>query len=159
LLLRQRGQQRQTQGYALFGEIARDYPGTPEARQALLARRTVEMQRRQLRAMDPVLKIEVPALLVTLRALADQFPNDPETMPVLNQLATAYADMDQYQSAVQVLEHMAARFPGNPAEVWWQLGELYERRLRDPEKAREAYARVPQQSPRYRDAQQRLNRR
>jgi len=159
LLQRARGQQRQLDAHALLGEVVRDYPGTPSAKQALLARRQIEMQRRQLRAVDPVLKIEVPALLVTLRALADQFPTDPETMPALNQLAAAYADMDQYQAAVEVLEHMAARFPGNPAEVWWQLGELYERRLRNPEKAREAYGRVPQASPRYREAQQRLSRR
>lgn len=159
LLQRARGQQRQLDAHALLGEVVRDYPGTPSAKQALLARRQIEMQRRQLRAVDPVLKIEVPALLVTLRALADQFPTDPETMPSLNQLAAAYADMDQYQAAVEVLEHMAARFPGNPAEVWWQLGELYERRLRNPEKARDAYGRVPPESPRYREAQQRLSRR
>ncbi len=159
LLQRARGQQRQLEAHALLGEVVRDYPGTPSAKQALLARRQIEMQRRQLRAVDPVLKIEVPALLLTLRALADQFPTDPETMPAMNQLASAYADMNQYQAAVEVLEYMAARFPGNPAEVWWQLGELYERRLRNPEKAREAYGRVPQESPRYREAQQRLSRR
>ncbi|MCC7033438.1 MAG: protein kinase [Acidobacteria bacterium] len=159
LLQRARGQQRQVEAHALLGEVVRDYPGTPPAKQALLARRQIELQRRQLRALDPVLKIEVPALLVTLRALADQFPTDPETMPAMNQLAAAYVDMDQYQAAAEVLEHMAARFPGNPAEVWWQLGELYERRLRNPEKAREAYARVPPESPRYREAQQRLTRR
>jgi TolA-binding protein len=159
LLLRARGQQRQSEAYALFGEVARDFPGSPQAKQALLTRRQAEMQRRQLRAMDPVLNVEVPALLVTLRALADQFPKDPETMPAMNQLATAYSDMDRHQAAADVWEQMAARFPGNPAEVWWQLGELYDRRLRNPEKAREAYARVPPGSPRYKEAQQRLNRR
>ena len=159
LLLRARGQQRQAEAYALFGEVARDVPGSPQAKQALLARRQAEMQRRQLRAMDPVLQVEVPALLVTLRALADQFPSDPETMPAMNQLATAYIEMDRFQAAADVWEQMAARFPGNPAEVWWQLGDLYERRLRNPEKAREAYGKVPPASPRYREAQQRLNRR
>jgi TolA-binding protein len=159
LLMRERGQQRQAEAYALFGEIAGEHPRTPQAKLALLARRQVEMQRRQLRARDPVLNIEVPALLVTLRTLADQFPNDPDTMPAMNQLAAAYSEMDRYQAAADVWEQMAARFPGNPAEVWWQLGELYERRLRNPERAREAYARVPPKSPRYREAQQRLNRR
>jgi hypothetical protein len=42
--------------------------------------------------------------------------------------------------------------------VWFRLGELYERRLRNPDKARQAYERVPADSPRYRDAQQRLKR-
>jgi hypothetical protein len=54
---------------------------------------------------------------------------------------------------------MAAQFPGNPVEVWFRLGELYERRLRNAEKARAAYEKVPPDSPRYKDAQQRLKRR
>ncbi|MCC7240460.1 MAG: protein kinase [Acidobacteria bacterium] len=159
LLLRDRNQQRQSESYALFGEIARDFPSTPEAKQALQARRQVETQRRQLRAMDPVLNVEVPAVLVTLRAIADQFPGDPETMLALNQLASGYEDMNSYEAAAQVWEHMARQFQGNPVEVWFRLGELYERRLRDPAKARDAYAKVPPESPRYREAQQRMNRR
>jgi tetratricopeptide (TPR) repeat protein len=159
LLQASRGQPRQAEGYALFGEVAREFPGTTEARAALQAKRQVEMQRRQLRATDPVLNIEVPALLVTLRMMADQFPGEANTMVALNQLATGYEDLDQYQAAADVWEHMAVQFPGNPMEVWYRLGELYERRLRNPEKAREAYAKVPAESPRYKEAQQRLKRR
>jgi TolA-binding protein len=159
LLQAARAQPRQAEGYALFGEVAREFPGTPEARAALQARRQVETQRRQLRATDPVLNVEVPALLVTLRMIADQFPGEANTMVALNQLAAGYEDLDQYQAAADVWEHMAAQFPGNPMEVWFRLGELYERRLRNPEKAREAYGKVPAESPRYREAQQRLRRR
>ena len=43
-------------------------------------------------------------------------------------------------------------------EVWFRLGEIYERRLNDPAKAREAYAKVPQASSRYAEAQRRLTR-
>jgi TolA-binding protein len=82
-----------------------------------------------------------------------------QTMVALNQLASAYQDMDQYEVAAEVWEHLAAQYPGNPVEVWFRLGELYERRLRNPEKARAAYEKVPPDSPRYRDAQQRLKRR
>jgi len=159
LMQRSKAQARQTEAYALFGAIARDYPGTPQAKQALLAKRLVEQQRRQLRATDPVLNIEVPALLVTLRTLADQFPGDPEALLALNQLAAAYDDMDRYQAEADVLERLAAQFPGNPVDVWFKLGELYERRLKLADRARAAYAKVPADSPRYRDAQQRLNRR
>ena len=80
-------------------------------------------------------------------------------MVALNQLAAAYEDMDRYQAAADVLERLAAQFPGNPVEVWFRLGELYDRRLKNTDKAREAYAKVPANSPRYREAQQRLNRR
>jgi serine/threonine protein kinase/tetratricopeptide (TPR) repeat protein len=158
LLLQSRAQPRQNEGYALMGEVARDFPRTPEARAALQARRQVESQRRQLRAMDPVLNIEVPALLVTLRMMADQFPGEPATMVALHQLAAGYEDLDQYQAAADALEQLTAQFQGNPMEVWFRLGELYERRLRNPDKARQAYERVPADSPRYRDAQQRLKR-
>jgi serine/threonine protein kinase/tetratricopeptide (TPR) repeat protein len=158
LLLQSRAQPRQNEGYALMGEVARDFPRTPEARAALQARRQVESQRRQLRAMDPVLNIEVPALLVTLRMMADQFPGEPATMVALHQLAAGYEDLDQYQAAADALEQLTAQFQGNPMEVWFRLGELYERRLRNPDKARQAYERVAADSPRYRDAQQRLKR-
>ena len=36
--------------------------------------------------------------------------------------------------------------------------EIYERRLNDPAKAKEAYAKVPAGSPRYNDARKKLNR-
>jgi tetratricopeptide (TPR) repeat protein len=159
LLQQSRAQPRQNEGYALYGEVVRDFPRTPEARAALQARRQIETQRRQLRAMDPVLNVEVPALLVTLRTIADQFPGEPATMVALNQLASGYDDLDQFQAAADALEQMAAQFPGNQMEVWFRLGELYDRRLRNQEKARQAYERVPPDSPRYKEAQQRLKRR
>lgn len=158
LLQQSRNQSRQAEGYALYGEVVRDFPRTPEARAALQARRQVETDRRQLRARDPVLEVEVPALLVTLRAIADQFPGEPATMVALNQLALGYEDLDRYQAAAEVLEHLGSQFTGNPMEVWFRLGDLYERRLRNPEKAREAYGKVPAESPRYKEAQQRLKR-
>ena len=159
LLQNAKAQPRQTEGYQLLGEIARDFPGTPESRSALQAKRQIEAQRKQLKGVDPVLQVEVPALLVTLRMISDQFPGEAQTMIALNQLALGYEDMNQYQAAAEVWEHMAAQFPGNPAEVWFRLGELYERRLRNAEKARAAYEKVPPDSPRYKDAQQRLKRR
>jgi tetratricopeptide (TPR) repeat protein len=159
LLQQSRAQPRQNEGYALYGEVVRDFPRTPEARAALQARRQIETQRRQLRAMDPVLNVEVPAVLVTLRTIADQFPGEPATMVALNQLASGYEDLDQFQAAADALEQLAAQFPGNQMEVWFRLGDLYDRRLRDQEKARQAYERVPPDSPRYKEAQQRLKRR
>ena len=159
LLQQTRNQVRQNEGYALYGEVARDFPRTPEARAALQARRQFESDRRQLRAIDPVLNVEVPALFVTLRMIADQFPGEAATMVALNQLALGYEDIDQFQAAVETLEHLAAQYPENPMEVWFRLGDLYERRLRNADKARAAYEKVPATSPRYREAQQRLKRR
>jgi len=78
-------------------------------------------------------------------------------MAARNRLALMLVDLDQYADAARVLEDLAAR-GDNPAEVWFRLGDIYERRLKEPAKAREAYAKVPQGSPRYADAQRRLNR-
>jgi hypothetical protein len=43
-----------------------------------------------------------------------------------------------------------------PIEVGVHAGELYERRVKDADKAREAYAKVPERSPRYKEAQRKL---
>jgi predicted Zn-dependent protease len=66
--------------------------------------------------------------------------------------------MNRHAEAAQVLEELGAR-DGNPMDVWFRLGELYERRLNEPVKAREAYAKVPPGSARYAEAQRRLKRR
>lgn len=60
-----------------------------------------------------------------------------------------------------MLEELGARAGAgnNPGEVFFRLGELYERRLRDPVRAKDAYAKVPPNSPRYNEAQRRLKRR
>ncbi len=47
-----------------------------------------------------------------MRTIIEQFPDTPQSM------------------AAQVLEDLGARFPDNPVDVWFRLGELYERRLK-----------------------------
>ena len=106
--------------------------------------------------MDPVLGIEVPRALPTLRALTEQFPSSPLAMIALNRLAEMYADIDDYARAAQTYADLATNFPGNPNDAWFRAGEIYERRLKDMEKARGAYANVPEGTARYKDAQRKL---
>jgi len=40
-------------------------------------------------------------------------------------------------------------------DAWWKAAELYEKRMKDLPRAREAYARVPESSSHYKDAQKR----
>ena len=40
--------------------------------------------------------------------------------------------------------------------AWWRAGEIYDRRLRNPEAAKNAYAKVPTSSRNYKEAQKRL---
>jgi len=116
-----------------------------------------ENGRPDLRGWDPVRKADVPATIVTLRTIIEQFPDAAEAMAARNRLAMMFTQMDRHADAAAVLEDMGAR-GGNPMDVWFRLGEIYERRLNNPEKAQEAYAKVPAGSPRYNDAQRKLKR-
>jgi TolA-binding protein len=158
MLGRTRQPRAQAQSRELLGEVAREFPGTPQAMAALNVKLKIETDRKDLKEIDPVLKIEVPAVMVTLRMMIEQFPEGPQSMAARNRLAVMLSGMNRHLAAAQVLEDLAARFPGNPTEVWFRLGEIYERRLNDPVKAKEAYAKVPQASPRFAEAQRRLAR-
>ncbi len=143
----------------LLNEVVREFPGTPQAAQALQTKLRLETDRKDFREIDPVLKVEVSSVMVTLRTYISQFPDGPQSMVARNRLAMMLSQMDRHAEAVQMLEDLVARFPDNPMDAWFRIGEIYERRLRDPVKAKAAYARVPAGSPRYSDAQQRLKRR
>jgi serine/threonine protein kinase/TolA-binding protein len=143
----------------LLNDVARDFPGTPQAALALQTKLRVETERKDFREVDPVFKVEVPSVMVTLRTFIEQFPDGPQSMVARNRLAMMMSQMNRHADAARVLEDLGTRFPDNPMDVWFRLGEIYERRLKDPVKAREAYAKVPAGSARYADAQQRLKRR
>jgi serine/threonine protein kinase/TolA-binding protein len=157
ILGRQRQAKPQALSLQLLNEIVRDYPGTAQAQLALQSKLRVENDRKDLRAIDPVSREEVPAIVVTMRTIIEQFPDAPQTLAVRNRLAMTLSQMNRHQDAAQVLEELGAR-GGNPMDVWFRLGEIYERRLNDQVKAKEAYAKVPSDSPRYQDAQRKLTR-
>jgi len=128
---------------------------TPEA---LQMRSRIEGDRRAPRVRDAARGVDVPPLVFTLRTQIAQFPDVPQTMLALNRLATIYVDLNQHAAAASTLETLVERFPANPHEAAFRLGELYERRLNDREKARAAYAKVAETSQRYGEAQRRLKR-
>ena len=159
ILGRQRQPKAQALSLQLLNEVARDYPGSPQAQVALQRKLSIERDRKDLRAIDPVTKQEGPAIVATLRTIIEQFPDAPQTFMFRNQLALTLVQMNRHQEAVDVLEELAAKGGQSvPADLWWRVGEIYERRLNDPAKAKEAYAKVPPGSPRYNDAQRKVNR-
>ena len=158
LMARNRQAKIQLQAREVANDIVRDFPRSPQAWQALQLKMKIEADRRELRDIDPTTRVQVPAAIVTLRTMIDQFPKDPRTMTAYNRLSQQLQSMDQHAEAAKVLETLTANFEGNPLDAWFRLGEIYERRLNDPIKAREAFAKVPSDSPRYGDAQRRLNR-
>jgi TolA-binding protein len=141
----------------ILGEIVTSYPGTPHAQTALQMKLRIEQNRRQ-RERDPVLGIDVPPVLPTLRTMTEQFPTAATTMPALNRLADLYIDLEQYERAAQAYVDLGTNFPNNPNDAWFRAGEIYERRLKNMDRARDAYSKVPATSSRYRDAQKKLTR-
>jgi TolA-binding protein len=139
----------------LFGEVAEQYPQSPLAPQALAEKAAIE-DRLRLREVDQEVGTSVPASLVTLRALVQKYPASPLAEKAWWTLAGLYEDAKRYDLAARACESLAASFPATAYDAWFRAGELYEKRVKDQEKARAAYARVPAASPRYKDAQKRI---
>jgi TolA-binding protein len=142
----------------LLANVYRTYPKTSQALQALQLRLRIDSERRP-RELDPVLGIQVPAAVPTLRTLTEQFPTTSAAQSAFLRLADAYEDLQQYERAAQALTDLATNFPANAGEAWFRAGEIYERRLKNAERARDAFAKVPEGSSKYRDAQRKLGRR
>lgn len=149
---------RETATRDLLANVYRTYPKTSQALQALQMRVRIDSERRP-RELDPVLGIQVPAAVPTLRTLTEQFPTAPASQSAFGRLADAYEDLQQFERAAQALSDLATNFPASAGEAWFRAGEIYERRLKNAERAREAFAKVPEGSAKYRDAQRKLGRR
>lgn len=154
LTLKSRLPNKETSARELLGEIATSHPRTEHAFTALRLKLTLEQGR--ARERDAVLGIDVPRALPTLRTFTEQFPSSPHAMAEWSRLATMYADLDQHALAASAYTNLATLFPRNPYDAWFRAGEIYERRLKDMVKAREAYARVSETSTRYKDAQRKM---
>ena len=159
ILGRQRQPKAQALSLQLLNDVVRDYPGSPQSQIALQTKLRIETERRELRAIDPVTKQDGPAVIVTLRTIIEQFPDSPQALIARNRLALTFTQLNRHKEAADTLEELAAKSGETvPGDLWFRLGEIYERRLDDPAKARESYAKVPPGSPRYNDAQKKLNR-
>ena len=88
--------------------------------------------------------------------LFGQVPTHPLAEKAYWSLADMYEEANRFQQAADSCAALAAAFPATKYDAWFRAGELYERRLKDKDKARAAYAQVPPSSPRYKDAQKRI---
>ena len=140
---------------ALISELATEYPTSPQAPRALLRKAALE-ERTRVRVADAQLQGQVPAQLVTYRTFLERYPDADGAAEALAELAELYEDLRQYELAAQSLDTLAQRFPANTIDAAWRAGQLFEQRVKNLDAARAAYARVPESSSRYRDAQRRL---
>jgi len=155
LVLRGKRPDREAAARTLYGELAEQFPKSPRAPMALSRKADLE-DRAKLRAVDPELQTSVPASLATYRALVRAHPSSAQAENAYDKLSERYEDVRQFALAAEALEELATRFPLNRREAAWRAGELYEDKVKDPARARGAYALVAPTSPRYRDAQKKL---
>ncbi|MCL4849323.1 MAG: protein kinase [Acidobacteria bacterium] len=148
---------RELDARAVLGEVATADPGGAWTVRALEAKAAIE-ERRKLREQDALLGVEVPAALVTYRELAHRAAGTPNALVAYRKLADLYEELRRYDLAASALTALATQSTSGADEIWFRLGELYDRRLKDPANARDAYLQVPNSSRRYRDAQQRAER-
>jgi serine/threonine protein kinase/tetratricopeptide (TPR) repeat protein len=142
---------------ALYTDVVTTYPASAWAPRALSKRAVLE-ERMKVRVADPELGPSTPAALVSYRTLARDYSSAQGVEQALDKLAEGYEDARRYDLAARALEDLAAQFPQNTRDAAWRAAELYAKRVKDAEKARTNYARVPQQSKNYRDAQKKLSR-
>ena len=157
LVLRSKREDRDAMALSLLTDVVAQHPKSPWAPRALARKAAIEERLKQ-RVVDPRLGTSVPAALVSYRTLVDDYPAAEGQENALDKLSIMYEDLKRYDLAADALQVLAMRIPRNDKDAAWRAGEIFEKKLKDPEKGRELYALVPQTSPHYRDAQRKLQR-
>jgi serine/threonine protein kinase/TolA-binding protein len=145
--------QREQVARQTYGQVADQYPKSDWAPRALILRAEIEERMRE-RVMDQTVGANVPLAFPTYRALAERYPVMSEN--ALWKMSEILEDLNRYPLQAQALDDLTTRFPETKHDAAWKLGEVRERRLKDRVGAAEAYSRVPSTSPRYRDAQRKV---
>ncbi len=155
LTLQSKRKDRNEAARSTLTDLVNQYPDSQWAPRALTTKAGIE-EREKIKENDAALGGPVPAALISIRALVERYPNAEGVEASLWKLADMYDDLKRYDLEAKSLEDLGARFPQTRYDVWWRTGELYEKRIKDRDKAREAFAKIPSTSPRYKDAQKRL---
>ena len=130
------------------------YPNSLWAPRALLMRAEIETREGGFQR-DETAGGSVPVAAVTYRRICERYAASDSAPTAMQRLAAIYVDSKRFDSAAAVLEQLAARDTDGRFDAWFAVAEIYDRRLKDPQRARAAYARVPPSSPHYADAQKR----
>jgi len=152
LVLRSRQPQREAAARQLFTRVAEEYSKSDWAPRALLARAQIEERTRD-RVLDPSMG-SVPIALQTYRAIAERYPAQSED--ALWKMSEILEDLDRYPLQAQALTELVTRFSQTKYDAYWKLGEVRERRLQDKPGALDAYSKVPSSSPKYRNAEKKV---
>ena len=155
LTLRSKQENRESAAVLLLNDVILQHPKSPWAPRALLRRAGIEERLRQ-RVVDAKLGTSVPAALVSYRMLVENYPTADGQDIALDRLAAMYEDLKRYELMAQSLETFVERVPQNGKNAAWRAAEIYEKKVKDSSRARELYAKVPETSENYKDAQKKL---
>ncbi len=139
-----------------LGDILDRYPSSVRALRALQMKMSLE-DRMKLKEADTELRGTAPSSLITLRKAARDSGTAPVAEFALWRLGQEYRDRRLYDLAAQTFADLGTRFPETRYDAWFSAAELYEKQLKDTARAREAYAKVPQASPKYEAAQKKVS--
>jgi TolA-binding protein len=128
------------------------YPNSVWAPRALLIRAELETKAGAFER-DEERGGSLPAAAVTYRRITQRYPASECVPTAMQRLASLYVETKRFASAAAVLEQLGARDRDGQYGAWFAAAEIYEKRLKDREKARAAYGRVPPSSPHYAEAQ------
>jgi tetratricopeptide (TPR) repeat protein len=151
---RSRRPTRETDARQILSGLIDRYTNSPWALRALVARADIE-EREEVNELDPVLGVVAPAAIATWRRVLDRDDAAAEREDALWRLGALYERIKRYDLAVDALSTLGERYPGTRHDPWPSAARLYERRLKNPAKAKSAWQRVPESSPHYKDAQKR----
>ena len=90
------------------------------------------------------------------RTIVEKYPASPEAEFAGWQVGSVYEDRKAWDRAASTYSDLATRFPQTRYDAWWRAGDIYDKRLKNETAARAAYSKVPSSSPKYKDAQKRL---
>ena len=155
MTLRSKQENRESAAVLLLNDVILQHPKSPWAPRALLRRAGIEERLRQ-RVVDAKLGTSVPAALVSYRMLVENYPTADGQDVALDRLAAMYEDLKRYELMAQSLETLVERVPQNDKNAAWRAAEIYEKKVKNSGRAKELYAKVPETSENYRDAQKKL---
>jgi hypothetical protein len=138
-----------------LGEILDRYPASVRALRALQMKMSIE-DRMKLKEPDGELNGIAPTSLLTLRKTARGAGTAPVAEFALWRLGQEYRERRLYERAAATFADLGTRFPQTGYDAWFSAAELFDKQLKDPGRARDAYARVPAGSSRYEAAQKKL---
>ena len=154
-MLKSKGRDRAQDARRTLTGIVENYPASPWAPRALVLRGDIEA-RQGAYQRDDALGGSVPTAAVTYREVVERYGSSDAVPAALKNLARIYAETKRFDLAAAAFEALATRDASDRDDAWFAAAEIYDKRLKDPLRARAAYSHVIASSPHYAEARKRL---